>query len=111
MIDVNVCFYGCGKTRNGIDDPEFNGEDDLVCKDCRELESLIKNMDIPEFRRHDRGWLQRNLPFNNSEHPDFPKAWELLNDKLCEATWSLGGCILREGHSAHFHRDPNGHVW
>jgi hypothetical protein len=35
MIDINVCFFGCGKVRNGIDDPEFNGEDDYVCRACR----------------------------------------------------------------------------
>jgi hypothetical protein len=45
-----------------------------------ELKNLLKNMDIPEFRRTDISWLKRNLPFNNSEHPDFDRAWELLQE-------------------------------
>jgi len=58
MIDVNVCFYGCGKQRTGVDDPLFNGEDDFVCNDCREIERRAKNMDIPftreEFEQMDK---------------------------------------------------------
>ncbi len=39
---------------------------------------LLKNMGIPEFRRNDLQWIKRNLPFNNSQHPDFEQAWKLL---------------------------------
>jgi hypothetical protein len=35
-------------------------------------------MDVPEFRRHDLKWLRRNLRFNNQDHPDFARVWELL---------------------------------
>jgi hypothetical protein len=81
MIDTSVCLYGCGKAHNGGDDPNYEDEDDFVCKDCREIERLVKNMDVPEFRTHDFGWLRRNLPLNFSEHPDFAQVWKLLGGR------------------------------
>jgi hypothetical protein len=79
MIDTNVCFFGCGKIRSTEDDPRFfDKETDLVCKDCREIEHLVTNMGVPEFRTHDFGWLRRNLGINFSEHPDFDQVSKLL---------------------------------
>ena len=50
--------------------------------DESELSQLLKNMDIPELRRNDIPWLTRNLPFKNSTHPDFARAWELLGNMI-----------------------------
>jgi len=46
-----------------------------------ELKQLLEKMDIPDARRSDIPWIKRNLPINNSEHPDFAKTWELLGMK------------------------------
>lgn len=44
--------------------------------------SLIKDMDVPEFRRTDYHWLSRNLFVRNSEHPNFKQAIEVLKKIL-----------------------------
>jgi len=45
-----------------------------------ELKEFLSTMNIPEFRKNDIGWLKRNLPFKNSNHPDFARSWELLGE-------------------------------
>ena len=62
-------------------DTEFEDADQLIdhiTLNHSELGDLLKNMDIPELRRNDIQWIKRNLPFNNSNHPDFAQAWKLL---------------------------------
>lgn len=43
-----------------------------------ELEKLTENMDVPDFRVRNVGWLSRNIGARNSNHPDFAKAMELI---------------------------------
>jgi len=44
----------------------------------KELEEILKTMDIPTARLKDTRWLQRNLGIRNSDHPDFKQAMELI---------------------------------
>ena len=65
----------------GMCDTQFESNDQLmdhVVLNHSELGDLLKNMDIPELRRNDINWIKRNLPFKNSQHPDFAQAWKLL---------------------------------
>lgn len=43
-----------------------------------ELENILMHMDIPKLRIKDLNWLNRNLAINNSNHPDFEKAINLI---------------------------------
>ena len=47
-----------------------------------ELELILDSMDIPEMRRQDLGWLNRNLAVRNSNHPDFMRAMQLIKELL-----------------------------
>lgn len=49
-----------------------------------ELIQLLRRMDVPPARIDppDIRWLSRNLPLRNSEHPDFPKAWEIVRREV-----------------------------
>lgn len=42
------------------------------------LEGLLAPMDVPQLRRGDLRWLSRNLAINNSQHPNFPLAIDLV---------------------------------
>lgn len=42
------------------------------------FDSLVADMDIPESRKHDWGWLRRNLGIRNSSHENFDEAVSLL---------------------------------
>ena len=42
------------------------------------FDSLVADMDIPENRKHDWGWLRRNLGIRNSGHENFDEAISLL---------------------------------
>jgi hypothetical protein len=42
------------------------------------LDTLLMNMDVPEMRRNDLGWLTRNLAIRNSDHPAFELAESLI---------------------------------
>jgi len=44
----------------------------------RILDLLLENMDVPEMRRNDLGWLTRNLAIRNSEHPGFELASDIV---------------------------------
>jgi hypothetical protein len=46
------------------------------------LEDLIRDMDVPEFRRRKVPWLSRNLAVRNSDHPNFPAAMEIVEDLM-----------------------------
>ena len=43
-----------------------------------ELEDLLCDMDVPDQRINDYGWLRRNLGINNSNHPQFRRAMDIL---------------------------------
>lgn len=43
------------------------------------LQVLLADMDVPETRRHDLGWLSRNLGFRNASHRNFEEAMRLIN--------------------------------
>lgn len=47
-----------------------------------ELETVVKAMEVPEFRRRNPGWLSKNLKVRNEEHPAFPKAQQLIRTLL-----------------------------
>lgn len=40
----------------------------------KELQELLHGMDVPENRKNDIGWLNRNLFIRNSVHPNFEQA-------------------------------------
>lgn len=42
------------------------------------LNSLLKGMDIPSFRREDPKWLLRNLGTRNLTHPNYEEAIGLI---------------------------------
>jgi hypothetical protein len=44
-----------------------------------ELKRLLSKMDVPAFRKTSVHWLSRNLGVRNSGHPDFEKAYEIVN--------------------------------
>jgi hypothetical protein len=39
-------------------------------------------MDVPEQRKTDWGWLNRNLDVRNKEHPDFERAMQIIKSLL-----------------------------
>lgn len=47
-----------------------------LCRDClcSEFEELISTMDLPEMRRKDYRWLNRNMAIRNSNHDDYEQA-------------------------------------
>jgi hypothetical protein len=53
----------------------------------KELELLIKPMNLPPYRKkvvnnNDLRWLGRNLAAKNSEHKNFAKAKEIIDELL-----------------------------
>jgi hypothetical protein len=51
----------------------------------KEVEKLISKMDLPLYRKSvkhndDARWLKNNLNVRNSEHKNYAKVMELLND-------------------------------
>lgn len=48
------------------------------------LQDALIGMIIPERRKKDIGWLNRNLAINNQEHPNFIKARWLINQLMKE---------------------------
>lgn len=50
------------------------------------LKEILDTMDVPELRKDGSiqsiAWLNRNLAFRNSEHPDFKEAMNLIKGVL-----------------------------
>lgn len=44
------------------------------------LKEILDQMDVPEMRKSDLGWLKRNLGIRNSGHPLFNQAMELIKE-------------------------------
>jgi len=42
------------------------------------IKELIKTMDIPDFRRNDVAWLNRNMVIRNANHENFEQALKLI---------------------------------
>lgn len=55
-------------------------EDDH-CEIC-ELENLLETLDLPKKRLNDLKWLNRNIHFKNSNHPNFKQVRKLLTNLL-----------------------------
>lgn len=49
-----------------------------------ELQDALNGMDIPQMRKRDIGWLNRNISINNSNHPNFLKATWLIKQIMKE---------------------------
>lgn len=47
-----------------------------------ELETMTKDMALPEKRRRDLRWLARNLPIRNRTHPFCRKAMDAIKELL-----------------------------
>lgn len=47
---------------------------DLIIASFGKLKTLLKGMDIPEYRRQDPSWLNRNIQVRNKEHPNYTAA-------------------------------------
>jgi hypothetical protein len=50
----------------------------MSAEDKLALEKILETMDVPPARKEDLGWLLRNLPFRNWQHPDFDIAMEII---------------------------------
>lgn len=48
------------------------------------LQDALIGMTIPERRKKDVGWLNRNIAIHNEEHPNFIKARWLINQLMKE---------------------------
>ena len=46
------------------------------------LQELIEDMEVPDFRRTDLGWLSRNLGIWNHKHPNFKEAMGLIKELM-----------------------------
>lgn len=46
------------------------------------LKLILDKMDVPEQRKTDFGWLNRNLGVRNKEHPDFERAMQIIKSLL-----------------------------
>ena len=46
------------------------------------LKLILDKMDVPETRKTDFGWLNRNLGVRNKEHPDFERAMQIIKSLL-----------------------------
>lgn len=47
------------------------------------LQYLLKGMDVPTGRIRDLNWLRRNLDINNSDHPNYQRAMNILDSYIC----------------------------
>lgn len=50
----------------------------IPADDLRKLSAILKTMDIPELRRNDLRWLQRNIVFYNGNHERLAEALTLI---------------------------------
>lgn len=50
------------------------------------LKEFLKTMNVPAKRMEDIGWLNRNLFFQNANHPDFEEAWKIIGQLHKEQT-------------------------
>lgn len=64
-----------------MNNPLHKSEDH--CEICK-LQSLLKNMTLPSGRLDDFKWLNRNLGIQNSKHPNYTEARELLTKIMKE---------------------------
>lgn len=48
----------------------------------KEIENIVKEMDIPSGRISDLNWLSRNLGIRNASHPRFDEAMQLIKKEL-----------------------------
>lgn len=46
------------------------------------LIDILNTMDVPSLRKHDLGWLKRNLAVRNRNHPDFYRAMTIIHDLM-----------------------------
>ena len=46
------------------------------------LQELLKQMDVPEFRKNDMNWLMRNLAVRNSDKPLFKETIKQIIKQL-----------------------------
>jgi len=58
----------------------------------KELIAILFTMEVPLYRLQskDWAWMNRNLSVRNREHPEYPKARELLSKLLSTVTLSRG---------------------
>jgi hypothetical protein len=49
-----------------------------MVSDFDRLLEILDSMDVPELRKRDMQWLQRNLGVRNRAHPDFEEAMRLI---------------------------------
>ena len=48
------------------------------------LSKIVKQMDVPDWKRSNLKWLKKKLGTRNSEHQFFEEAMELIDDLLHE---------------------------
>jgi hypothetical protein len=62
-------------------------------KDLEQLQTLIRTMELPFYRKavvdkHGLLWLARNMGMRNSDHPKYSDAVELLKKVLKEKSYN-----------------------
>ena len=55
---------------------------EIMATEPDRLQELLKTMNVPELRKKDYGWLLRNLPIQNKNHPDITEAMELIKKNI-----------------------------
>lgn len=48
----------------------------------QQLETLVKKMDVPVYRRNNVCWLKRHLGVKNSSHPYFMSVMKIVEELL-----------------------------
>lgn len=54
-----------------------------------QLHTILRTMDIPEYRFNDIHWLGRNIGVKNREHPEFDRAISLIRDISSEISKAI----------------------
>lgn len=53
-----------------------------IIEQFKELRHLVKDMDVPDFRKGDPHWLNKNLGARNSKHTNYKSAMETIEALL-----------------------------
>ena len=79
---------GCAHCRGGrVPNDSIWANPSTIKKD--EFQNLMASMDIPELRKTDYAWLNRNLHIRNHDNPNFPRAMQIIRDKLKKSKYEI----------------------
>lgn len=58
------------------------------------LNEILSTMDVPEFRKTNLQWLNRNIWIRNGEHSDIKECCNLINELLLEKAFKNANYIM-----------------